>query len=210
MKVTISFNGTKIVVPCGDGEISVREVTTLAATRYKKAIGKTNAYWVSVASLKSHEGGILDQDDLIGDVCDDREQLAAIFNEQNGGHYHGSGGDGMSSASDSDTKENNFGTGGMMLQGVALSSCSSSSTDNLLQVMFLKAAMLYHVKASAIVLAASSSFSSRARKTGISWFQVSILDLQSILFTVSHIFGIFITLENETMFYWRDIQQFFH
>ena len=37
MKVTISFNGTKIVVPCADGEISVREVTTLAATRYKKA-----------------------------------------------------------------------------------------------------------------------------------------------------------------------------
>ena len=64
--MTISFNGTKIVVPCADGEISVREVTTLAATRYKKAIGKTNSYWVSVASLKSHEGGILDADDLIG------------------------------------------------------------------------------------------------------------------------------------------------
>ena len=69
MKVTISFNGTKIVVPCADGEISVREVTTLAATRYKKAIGKTNSYWVSVASLKSHEGGILDADDLIGKIC---------------------------------------------------------------------------------------------------------------------------------------------
>ena len=68
MKVTISFNGTKIVVPCADGEISVREVTTLAATRYKKAIGKTNSYWVSVASLKSHEGGILDADDLIGKI----------------------------------------------------------------------------------------------------------------------------------------------
>ena len=67
MKVTISFNGTKIVVPCADGEISVREVTTLAATRYKKAIGKTNSYWVSVASLKSENGGgILDADDLIG------------------------------------------------------------------------------------------------------------------------------------------------
>ena len=102
MKVTISFNGTKIVVPCGDGEISVREVTTLAATRYKKAIGKSNSYWVSVANLKSYEGGILDQDDLIGDVCDDREQLEAIFDEQNHTHYHG---DGMSSASDSDTKE---------------------------------------------------------------------------------------------------------
>ena len=83
-----------------------------------RTAGKTNAYWVSVHSLKSHEGGILDPDDLICDVCDDREQLAAIYDEQNGGHYHG-GGDGMSSASDSDIKE----SGG-----------SLSSTDNLLQV----------------------------------------------------------------------------
>ena len=128
MKVTISFNGTKIVVPCSDGEISVREVTTLAATRYKKAIGKSNSYWVSVASLKSHEGGILDQDDLIGDVCDDREQLEAIFDEQNGGHYHG-GGDGMSSASDSDTKE----MGGGSNPGQGLNNVKSS-TENLLQV----------------------------------------------------------------------------
>lgn len=121
MKVTISFNGTKIVVPCGEGDISVQELTDLAATRYKKAIGKTNAYWVSVHSLKSHEGGILDPDDLICDVCDDREQLAAIYDEQNGGHYHG-GGDGMSSASDSDIKES---LGG---------SSSLSSNDTLLQV----------------------------------------------------------------------------
>lgn len=121
MKVTISFNGTKIVVPCGDGGLSVQEVTNLAATRYKKAIGKASSYWVSVASLKSHEGGILDPDDLICDVCDDREQLDAIYDEQNGGHYHG-GGDGMSSASDSDTKESII--------------ASSSSVDNLLQVLF--------------------------------------------------------------------------
>lgn len=121
MKVTISFNGTKIVVPCGDGDISVRELTSLAATRYKKAIGKPNHYWVSVASLKSHEGGILDPDDLICDVCDDREQLAALFDEQNGGGHHHGGGDGMSS-SDSDTKEH-------------LSTASSSSgMENLLQV----------------------------------------------------------------------------
>ena len=83
--------------------------------------GKTNAYWVSVHSLKSHEGGILDPDDLICDVCDDREQLAAIYDEQNGGHYHG-GGDGMSSASDSDLKESITG--------------SLSSNENLLQVWF--------------------------------------------------------------------------
>lgn len=135
MKVTISFNGTKIVVPCGDGEISVREVTSLAATRYKKAIGKTNSYWVSVASLKSHEGGILDPDDLIGDVCDDREQLAAIFDEQNGGHYHG-GGDGMSSASDSDTKES------LHHQSEAT---MSSSSEHTLQVRFAKVISMLQV-----------------------------------------------------------------
>ncbi len=95
MKVTLSFNGTKIVVPCGDGDISVRELTNLAVSRYKKAIGRhtTPDYWVSVHSLKSYEGGMLDPDDLIADVCDDREQLQAIFDEQNGAHL----GDGMSS-----------------------------------------------------------------------------------------------------------------
>ena len=75
MKVTISFDGTKIVVPCGVGDITVREMTSLATTRYKKAIGKPGTFWVSVSSLKSHEGGMLDPDDLICDVCDDREQL---------------------------------------------------------------------------------------------------------------------------------------
>ncbi len=36
---------------------------------------------------------MLDADDLIGDVCDDREQLEAVFEEQGSGHA----GDGMSS-----------------------------------------------------------------------------------------------------------------
>eukprot|EP00095_Tigriopus_kingsejongensis_P000410 snap_masked-scaffold19_size710362-processed-gene-5.6 protein:Tk00410 transcript:snap_masked-scaffold19_size710362-processed-gene-5.6-mRNA-1 annotation:"partitioning defective 3 homolog isoform x4" len=104
MKVTISFNGTKIVVPCGDGDITVKELTSLATTRYKKAIGKHNDedYWVSVSSLKSYEGGMLDSDDLICDVCDDREQLQAIFDEQAMGGGHGHLGDGMCSSSDSD------------------------------------------------------------------------------------------------------------
>ncbi len=66
MKVTISFDETKIVVPCGDGDITVRELTNLAVTRYKKAIGKPNNFWVSVSNLKSSfEGGMLDPDDLV-------------------------------------------------------------------------------------------------------------------------------------------------
>ncbi len=121
MKVTISFSGTKIVVPVGDGQITVRDLTSLAATRYEKYLSKIGSpNWVAVNSLKSHEGGILDPDDLICDVCDDREQLAALFDEQSGGHHHG-GGDGMS-GSDSDTKE-----------PILLSSAASSASD-LLQV----------------------------------------------------------------------------
>ena len=66
MKVTISFDETKIVVPCGDGDITVRELTNLAVTRYKKAIGKPNSFWVSVSNLRSCiEGGMLDPDDLV-------------------------------------------------------------------------------------------------------------------------------------------------
>ena len=33
MKVTVSFNTVKIVVPCGDGEKTVRELTQLATIR---------------------------------------------------------------------------------------------------------------------------------------------------------------------------------
>ena len=70
MKVTISFDETKIVVPCGDGDITVRELTNLAVTRYKKAIGKaSNNFWVSVSNLKSSfEGGMLDPDDLVSSL----------------------------------------------------------------------------------------------------------------------------------------------
>ncbi|XP_059093575.1 partitioning defective 3 homolog isoform X1 [Tigriopus californicus] len=107
MKLTISFNGTKIVVPCGDGNITVKEFTSLATTRYKRAIGKhyDDDYWVSISSLKSYEGGMLDSDDLICDVCDDREQLQAIFDEQHAMGGHGHLGDGMCS-SDSDKEAN--------------------------------------------------------------------------------------------------------
>ena len=96
MKVTVTFNSVKIVVPCGDGEITVRELTQLATTRYKKATGKPKLSWVSVHSLKAKEGGILDPDDRLGDVCDDREQLIAFYDEEG----IPQGGDGMSASSD--------------------------------------------------------------------------------------------------------------
>lgn len=42
MKVTVCFDKVKVLVPCGDGELLVRELIEKAITRYKKAIGKVS------------------------------------------------------------------------------------------------------------------------------------------------------------------------
>ena len=65
-------------------------------SRYKKATGKPRLSWVSVHSLKAKEGGILDPDDRLVDVCDDREQLIAYYDEEGVPQC----GDGMSASSD--------------------------------------------------------------------------------------------------------------
>lgn len=54
--------------------------------------------WVVVHNLQSQsDGGILDPDDRLNDVADDREQIIANF-EDGDGHHHG-GGDGASGSS---------------------------------------------------------------------------------------------------------------
>lgn len=40
MKVTVCFGRTRVVVPCGDGNIKVQSLVEQAAMRYKKAIAK--------------------------------------------------------------------------------------------------------------------------------------------------------------------------
>ncbi|KAJ8934997.1 hypothetical protein NQ314_013068 [Rhamnusium bicolor] len=54
--------------------------------------------WVSVHNLQSQGGGILDPDDRLSDVADDREQILASFEDGEGAHLHG-GGDGASGSS---------------------------------------------------------------------------------------------------------------
>lgn len=54
--------------------------------------------WVSVHNLQSQGGGILDPDDRLSDVADDREQILASFEDGDGAHHHG-GGDGASGSS---------------------------------------------------------------------------------------------------------------
>jgi len=40
MKVTICFGNTRIVVPCGSGDITVEDLQQKACIRYRRAIGK--------------------------------------------------------------------------------------------------------------------------------------------------------------------------
>lgn len=42
MKVTVCFGRTRVVVPCGDGNIKVHSLVEKAAMRYKKAIAKVS------------------------------------------------------------------------------------------------------------------------------------------------------------------------
>uniref|UniRef100_A0A8D8LHB1 Partitioning defective 3 homolog n=1 Tax=Cacopsylla melanoneura TaxID=428564 RepID=A0A8D8LHB1_9HEMI len=99
MKVTVCFGPVKVIVPCGDGEILVKDLIRRAITRYKKATGKSGDTWVAVHSLQSQsDGGILDPDDKLNDVADDREQIIANFEDGDGPHHH-AGGDGASGSS---------------------------------------------------------------------------------------------------------------
>lgn len=40
MKVTVCFGDTRILVPCGDGNLLVKDLINEATRRYKKAAGK--------------------------------------------------------------------------------------------------------------------------------------------------------------------------
>ncbi|XP_065930010.1 partitioning defective 3 homolog isoform X5 [Magallana gigas] len=100
MKVTVCFDRVRVIVPCGDGDLLVKELTEKAILRYKKATGKSNDHWVSVHNLRTiNDGGILDPDDQLNDVVDDREQLIADYEEQGGQTYQPHNGDGASQSS---------------------------------------------------------------------------------------------------------------
>ncbi|XP_038146699.1 partitioning defective 3 homolog isoform X2 [Cyprinodon tularosa] len=95
MKVTVCFGKTRVVVPCGDGNLKVHALIQQAVMRYKKAIAKDANYWLQVHRLEHGDGGILDLDDVLCDVADDKDRLIAIYEEQEPHH----GGDGTSASS---------------------------------------------------------------------------------------------------------------
>ncbi|KAK0161033.1 hypothetical protein PV327_009551 [Microctonus hyperodae] len=95
MKVTVCFENVRVVVPCGDGSLLVRDLMHEAILRYRKATGKTDAgpTIISLSSLTG--GGLLDPDDRLCDVADDREQIVAHLSHTDVQHHVG--GDGASS-----------------------------------------------------------------------------------------------------------------
>ncbi|TGZ66932.1 hypothetical protein CRM22_005068 [Opisthorchis felineus] len=114
MKVTVSFGNVKIVVPCGQGNISIKELSEMAVLRYQKSLHQARTLENSATGLRrtrddkpdsgdsidpgvlstanelgvcqvdsltlARDGGLLDWDDKVIDVLDDREMLVA--------HYH--------------------------------------------------------------------------------------------------------------------------
>ncbi|XP_051538608.1 partitioning defective 3 homolog isoform X1 [Myxocyprinus asiaticus] len=107
MKVTVCFGRTRVVVPCGDGNITVHNLIQQAAMRYKKAIAKDPGYWIKVHRLEHGDGGILDLDDVLCDVADDKDRLVAVYVEQDPHH----GGDGTSASSTGTQSPELFNTG---------------------------------------------------------------------------------------------------
>ncbi|XP_076242159.1 partitioning defective 3 homolog isoform X2 [Calliopsis andreniformis] len=94
MKVTVCFDNVRVVVPCGDGTLLVKDLMHEAILRYKKATGKNDSA-LTINSLSSLTGGgLLDPDDRLCDVADDREQIVAHFVSTDTAHV---GGDGASS-----------------------------------------------------------------------------------------------------------------
>nr|CAB3264654.1 partitioning defective 3 homolog B-like [Phallusia mammillata] len=83
MKVTVCFGNIRVVVPCGKDNLTVADLQKQACARYRKIIGKSSDYWVRILQLGSAvDGGILDWDDLVQDVVEDKEKLIAVFEEE--------------------------------------------------------------------------------------------------------------------------------
>uniref|UniRef100_A0A9L0S043 Partitioning defective 3 homolog B n=1 Tax=Equus caballus TaxID=9796 RepID=A0A9L0S043_HORSE len=82
MKVTVCFGRTGIVVPCKEGQLRVRELTQQALQRYLRTREKDPGYWVKIHHLEYTDGGILDPDDVLADVAEDKDKLIAVFDEQ--------------------------------------------------------------------------------------------------------------------------------
>ncbi|XP_056157071.1 par-3 family cell polarity regulator beta a [Lampris incognitus] len=88
MKVTVTFGNTGVVVPCKAGW-TVRDLIDQATRRYRKILEQDGEWSVRTHRMEYCEGGILDMDDLLSDLVEDRDKLVAVFEEVHSGKTSG-------------------------------------------------------------------------------------------------------------------------
>uniref|UniRef100_A0A3P8ZXP6 PDZ domain-containing protein n=1 Tax=Esox lucius TaxID=8010 RepID=A0A3P8ZXP6_ESOLU len=81
MKVTVTFGRTGVVVPCKDGW-TVRDLIQQATQRYRKLLEQEGDFLVRTHHVEYCDGGILDPDDTLSDLLEDRDKLMAVYEEQ--------------------------------------------------------------------------------------------------------------------------------
>ncbi|XP_052003879.1 partitioning defective 3 homolog B-like isoform X1 [Xyrauchen texanus] len=81
MKVTVTFGRTGVVVPCKEGW-TVRELIQQATQRYRKLLEQEGDFLVRTHHVEYCDGGILDPDDVLTDLVEDKDKLIAVYEEQ--------------------------------------------------------------------------------------------------------------------------------
>ncbi|XP_052348673.1 partitioning defective 3 homolog B-like isoform X2 [Oncorhynchus keta] len=81
MKVTVTFGQTRVVVPCKEGW-KVRDLIQQATQRYRKLLEQEGDFLVRTHHVEYCDGGILDPDDVLTDLVEDRDKLMAVYEEQ--------------------------------------------------------------------------------------------------------------------------------
>ncbi|XP_076879306.1 par-3 family cell polarity regulator beta a [Brachyhypopomus gauderio] len=80
MKVTVNFGRTGVVVPCKDDWV-VRDLIDQATQRYKKIVEQDGEFLVRTHHVEYADGGILDPDDMLMDLVEDKDKLIAVYEE---------------------------------------------------------------------------------------------------------------------------------
>ncbi|XP_054642837.1 partitioning defective 3 homolog B isoform X2 [Dunckerocampus dactyliophorus] len=81
MKVTVTFGQTGVVVPCKEGW-TVRDLIQQATQRYRKLLEQEGEFLVRTHHVEYCDGGILDPDDILSDLVEDKDKLMAVYEEQ--------------------------------------------------------------------------------------------------------------------------------
>lgn len=81
MKVTVTFGQTGVVVPCKEGW-TVRDLIQQATQRYRKLLEQEGGFLIRTHHVEYCDGGILDPDDILSDLVEDKDKLMAVYEEQ--------------------------------------------------------------------------------------------------------------------------------